>query len=57
MRRLRQALTLNPKEPVIQATLAAARSNRPVSLRSLDRTFLGRVCDRFGQTEDTEFCR
>ena len=56
VRRLRQAVKLNPKEPLIRTTLARARSNKPVSLRSLDRIFLGRVCDRFGQTHDTQFC-
>jgi hypothetical protein len=56
MRRLRQAVKLNPREPVIRTTLAGARSDKPVGLRSLDRIFLGRVCDRFGQTHDTQFC-
>jgi hypothetical protein len=53
---LRRASSLNPRDPVVSATLDRAREGRPISLRGLDRAFVSRVCERIGRTEGTQFC-
>jgi tetratricopeptide (TPR) repeat protein len=53
---LRRADELNPGDPVIDEALRAARRERPLALRAIDRRMLERLCARFGRTTETPDC-
>jgi O-antigen ligase len=55
--KLRTAARLDPREPLIRAAIRGVQRGRPISLRSIDRALLHRVCSLFGHTNQTRFCK
>jgi tetratricopeptide (TPR) repeat protein len=56
LERLREAERLNPREPLIKRVARGARKGDPVSLGSIDRALVARVCDLVGRTDETRYC-
>lgn len=53
---LERARELNPRDPLIAATLRDVRRGREADPAAVHDSLLERVCGRFGRTEATRFC-